>query len=413
MSSQHVTFERAFAASERQFFQEYPVTIIPAVTVEGVLELDVLNRAWEYLTIQQPVLGSHCELRDFEPWLVAASSANPLQVSNRSLADGLREVESLKPDVALAALEVIQDGSRAVVMLKVHHAIADAHSAFAWFFQLWVYYTRLATGQSLESAVTGQIPASIESHLCQRGVTATEGRCQAIDLAALRSAVLVPRPPPDSPLCHYTFELGIESTAALKAHVKSKGTTVHAALSGAVLLAERTLLTSSSTAVPMAVVSPVDVRNAVTPQIPLHAVTNGIGYVYTVVPVSPASDPLSVGNHVRQVLRDQLNNGEAARSALHVADWITASHQLGPFSIITNFGAYPPLPMTSGLQCLGISLLRPDYARTPPHPAYVVSTLDDKLTFSFHYCGEQYGQGTVEHLIIRLEQIMHDLADAA
>lgn len=403
--------DRIFAPSERQFLGDYPMTVMPAVLIEGPLDISALARAWDHLLARHPVLAGKAQRRGDEYWLVLDGRPASMGVHQRPNPElYLAQAEPLNPEQALGALEVIQEGSRSTVLLKAHHSIADAHAAFSWFFQLWADYTQCAYGKDLLTPTPVGVPMSIETHLSRRGIHAAKDGCLAIDLAALKETASIGREPAVGSVWHKSFELGPNTVAALKAQAKNAGTTIHGALTGAVLVAERTLLDRSTAAVPMALVSPVDVRSAVTPQIPLHAVTNGIGYAYTRVPVSPGSNPLSVGRDVREILRNYLANGEAVRSALHVEHWVTASKQLGPFSMVTNFGSYPPLLFPTDLRNIGVALARHDYTETPPHPLYVAHTLNGRLTVGLHYHGERFGRGTLDQLVELVEQNLRGCA---
>jgi hypothetical protein len=134
------------------------------------------------------------------------------------------------------------------------------------------------------------------------------------------------------------LEFSQATTSALRQLTKQQGTTVHAAVTGAVLTAERSLIAQEGP-VPMALRSSVDLRRRMkSPVQPLEA-TALLGQVMAQLQVDRDELPLAVGTRVVEDIRSHIDDGTAIYSSVQATDAYRP-----PISYAVNGGAIPEIP---------------------------------------------------------------------
>lgn len=187
------------------------------------------------------------------------------------------------------------------VNLITHHAIADGILLYHWFTALWRGYTDQRSGAPITPAEPQPLPAAPETLLAERGVI----KGSRTDAERLDGVVVYPFRDPvgrraghDPLALHRVVRvLSPESTAALRSAAKARNATVHGLICGAILVAERELL-SVDGGVPVGLISHVNIRTRLDPPVANAEGTNVIGYSCVQVNVALDDDPAAIGDEV-------------------------------------------------------------------------------------------------------------------
>lgn len=326
-----------------------------ASRMAGPLNLDALNTAWNRLVHDNPVLtgrigfGAGGLELTFEPTppppSVTADRVDPAQHTTTPIAIG--------ETVSFLDVTATRDGEH-WVSLVTHHAIADGILVYHWFGILWQNYTHILAGATIPVVGPVSVPAATETLLAERGVTkgsrSGAERLDGVVVYPFREPV--GRGPDADPFAQHRLVtvLSAADTAALRASAKALNETLHGLICGAVLLAERELLEPDG-ALPMGLISHVNIRRWLNPPADDADGTNVLGYSCAQVAVDPADDPRDIGEQILRQLHTDLKDGVVQQTCLHIPDiiarWATSGN-LEPISV-SNMGEFAPLPLPADL----------------------------------------------------------------
>ena len=298
------------------YYSRRGLTIRWAALVDGRIDIELMIAAFDALADRNPVLRSIVR-KDDDGYFLETPESNTLP-KYIGYGDPIDFVNLLSPPIDqtshLAELEIVHGDDQAGIALTICNNIADATALTAYFSELWENYTELWTHGVITDREIRPIPNGPEHWLdpAQAPAMPAPLEGQFIQPASMVSGVASVRD-------RIPLEFSQATTSALRQVTKEWGTTVHAAVTGAVLTAERNLIDQDGR-VPMALRSSVDLRRRMENVIePLEA-TAFLGQVMTQLHVDCEEPPLAVGKRVVDSIRARIADGAAIYSSVQPAD---------------------------------------------------------------------------------------------
>ncbi|MFI9407900.1 hypothetical protein [Nocardia sp. NPDC052316] len=358
-----------------KYFAERRAVLKYGMLAVGRLDIDLLRAAFLALTDRNPVLyarigqaGDRYYLEPQEPY------ALPFEISDGDPDEFLSApVDSLDQSEHVARLQVVRRGDIAAVAFTFNHVIADGNAAAALVWEVWANYTALVEVGELSAAAPRPIPFGPQQLLDPHDahppqLPPTEFQSPATHLTGATSLARLT-----------TVQLDADRTTGIIEAVRARGTTMHAAVAGAVIAAERSLIDRTGS-VPMLVRSTVDFRALLPLPIEVLDITNGIGNVITGQLVGPDDPPLRLGETVVSDIRARVADGQAVYSSIGFFPTPQLAAAAPPISYIGNVGRIPELKVPAELAITDIRLASPSF---PTNAAmYLVYTYGGRLTIS-------------------------------
>ena len=318
--------------------------------VEGPLDLAALRQAWDLLRAEHPVLAARISpsagnpglpLPGFELALPERPRPGELVVQDH----GANLVPySIREGEEVALVDVIPHDEGHLVSFVVLHSVADGRLGYYWAGRLWSHYTDLAEGLS-PAVEPVPVPKSPEELLAERGV-------EKIDQGPRRAELVAPANLPDQAFVRPVRErvqLSASTTSLLRRYAKSRGQTMHGLVAGAIAtMMRRALPAPDGSAVPIALISPVDLRERFDPPVPIWGGTNVLGDAHAVVQARPDSDPAQLGAEILGQLHEDLAAGVVHQDFFHFLEFFTDEQPKIPHTITTNLGVLDPVRMPRG-----------------------------------------------------------------
>ncbi|MFI9402968.1 hypothetical protein [Nocardia sp. NPDC052316] len=387
-------FEKYFAG--RRMALKYGVLAV------GELDIDRLRTAFAALTDRNPVLyarigqdGDQYYLEPRAPYMV------PFEVRRGDPEEFLAApADPLDQSEHVARLQVVQREDVAAVGITFHHSVVDGNAAGALLHEFWANYTALVETGELVASPPRPIPF---------------GPHQLLDPA---DAPTVPAPPPEfiSPATHLngaassprveTIVLSAETTSAILAAVRARGTTMHAAVAGAVIAAERSLIDTAGP-VPMVVRSSVDFRALLPAPIDVLDITNGVGVVCTGQFVGSRDTPLALGETVVEDIKARIADGRAMYSSIGYFPTPQMAAEAAPVSYISNVGRIPEFETPAELVITDIRFGGP--GRPTNAAMYAVYTYRGRLTIDVVQPAEGISVARQHQLTTRIIDLLTEL----
>jgi phenolphthiocerol/phthiocerol/phthiodiolone dimycocerosyl transferase len=298
------------------YYSRRGLTVRCAALVDGRIDIELMTAAFDALADRNPVLRSIVR-KDDDGYLLETRDSNTLPTFV-SHGDPTVFVNLLSPPIDqtshLAELAIVHGTDQAGVALTICHNIADMSALAAYFTELWQNYTELVTDGVIADREIRPIPNGPEHWLDPAQAPAMPAPLEGefVQPASIVSGVASVRD-------RVQLEFSEATTSALRQVTKERGTTVHAAVTGAVLTAERSLIDQKG-AVPMALRSSVDLRRRMEDVIqPLEA-TAFLGQVMTQLHVDSEELPLAMGMRVVESIRARIADGTAIYSSVQPTD---------------------------------------------------------------------------------------------
>ncbi|WP_187288035.1 phthiocerol/phthiodiolone dimycocerosyl transferase family protein [Segniliparus rotundus] len=283
------------------------------------MDTAALLRAFGRLREEFPLLaGRVLAVDDGFDFVVDESCKAPQDVVRLLRAKpGTQVPPNLNPSSSLATLDVVTyDEDWHCVTPWCNHAAADGR---LWLFlvqRLWSLYTQEADGAPESSLLpdAGRFPGAMEYLLAQRNIR--EGSITGEE--RLRGARWSGSPPRAGAMLAENFQLqstrlqlNERLTTDLRALAARRSISMHGVVAGAVALAERAAFVDvpEGEPVPMAFISPVEMRARVVPPIAIDEVTNFMGTAYTQLEVSCENKLLELGKTLSDQLIADLKDG--------------------------------------------------------------------------------------------------------
>ncbi|GGV12046.1 phthiocerol/phthiodiolone dimycocerosyl transferase family protein [Streptomyces spectabilis] len=331
------------------------LTVSYVAVCTGAVDIAGLRTAFGLLCGRYPMLRGTVETTGEECWLHIpddGTSTATTEIIEGTVSDWLeRGLTVLDPARGLAKLTIVAGGEETAVALQVSHTINDATLGL----RLLEYFWHTAATLPVSAALSD--PAPIHPRSLEHAYRA---RAMALpDLAGraagpVRStavadtggnAVFAPEPA-------QRILLSPGETAALLAHARAAGTTLHALLAAAITRAERaTLASAGAEELPMIMFHLADLRPHLQPVARPDEVTNALGFAPTVTVCGPGADLEVLAKEVKTQLVAGIEGGTALAVMLTAASAAAqgrARTSVGNF--ITNWGTVPELTVPTGIE---------------------------------------------------------------
>lgn len=387
----HGTTRRRMGHLEN-YYSRRGLTIRLAIVTTG-LDIARMQRAFTTLTATHCALRAHVadygddRLFDVADLAILPFTAGPGDPD--AFADEL--ASPLPLERHLASLDIVHQRERAAVALTVAHNIADVRGVAYLLRELWDTYD---SDTSPDGRWHRQLPQRAEHWIDPQRAPAMP--------SPLAGEFLTPATPMSgaaSTRRRLHFDMGEDTTTALRRNARAAGTTAHGAIAGAVLAAERELIDRPGK-LPMALRTSVDLRPRLTPTVhPLDA-TPMLGQVMTQTHIGTSDSPLHIGHTVT----DTIDRRVADQSALYSSVQPTDTYR-PPISYVVNAGVLPTLPTPVAEIRLGISRHVPYKA-----PTYAAYTYNGNLNIDTIAPSEAIAESEHRHLTELIEHHLTTLA---
>lgn len=367
--------ERPLGGTETMFAMSGTAITYYALAT-GVLDASVMQRAFDMLAHHNPVLSASISVEDQEfvlrrgrrralPFSVDAGDPQQWFTGWSQPVDQTRD---------LTRLDVVTDDHATAVGLTVHHAIADGRAGFALLAELWSTYTELLAGRHLDHPVR-TFPRPLEVAV-RPGSDQAEQPAEPTDLVGLTDLPRSPLTGATSVQGQFAIELTAAQTAALRDDARAHGVSVHALLSGATLVAERSLIDGDGPEL-LLTSSAVDLRAALpTPMAPLDG-TNIIAVIPDAIVVDRRTPPAAAGRAVVDRINTERTSATLlSRSLLGPID-LNLLLAAPPMSFITNIGRVPAMATPPGTEITDLRFAFPN--QITKSLTYVVTGWRDRL----------------------------------
>jgi hypothetical protein len=403
MAEATVTLRRPLALSEA-IYRPSQLTTLSTGTGTGTIDVPAMTSAFEAVREEWPILAGRIEDTPDGPMFVVPENPPPGSVRVRH--SGVDETPHgtdalLDPSVELAALHLVNEGSRFRFTMLVYHGVCDGHGALACALRVLAQYAALRTTGELLPFERRPLPQSLETALSDRKIAAgPESGLEKI-LPLLSS-----EPPPEVVASErprlVRMRLTASETDALKALGKKRGVGMHGLITGIFALTEHDLAgRPPSLLVPVYTI--VNIRERIDPPISPFDGTAMLGFSVSVIEVTGESDVFEVGKKIAADLDADLASGLVQQSHLHLPALLARlaeAQQAGcaptPKSMVSlsNMGSIPAVPESAGLafeDCYGSTEnLTPAELGQPERPdpkqynrAYVIVTYAGRVCVEF------------------------------
>ncbi|MBF6125607.1 phthiocerol/phthiodiolone dimycocerosyl transferase family protein [Nocardia brasiliensis] len=323
----------------------------------GTVDIALLHTAFGLLCRKYPMLTGTIEITGDECWLRIpgdGTSAAGTETVVGPIADWLATTarSPLDPAHSLAKLTIVSDRDRTAIALQVSHAINDATLGS----ELLAYFWHTAAALESTAAFPGTTsvyPHSLEHAYLARGLVLPE-----LDLPASGAVHSIPAADRGegagfAPAPEGRITLSRADTAALRAHARAAGVTLHALLTAAIVRAERAILTEfgDATDLPMIMFHLVDLRTHLRPVARADEVTNALGFAPTVTACGLSTDLEALAAQAKTQIVAGIRTG-GALTVMRAAAGIAAhgGPRKGVGNFLTNWGVVPDLAVPAGVE---------------------------------------------------------------
>jgi hypothetical protein len=388
---------RSLNIFESMFFLRNVGPIVGSVTLQGRVDVEVMDRAARLLQRDYPVMrswlhrsGEHIDLvsSDEGPGLVVSASSGDVLEGELNIALG--------PDRPASRISLSQTAGAAVLSLSADHSAGDGVLVMYLLHRLLAYYTDL---------LRGQVPAPT-------GKPLFEGTLEEALLAAYEP---LPLPPPDT--ADPPLTLGVDAiapgaaglrnlsfgqaeTTALVAAARESGISLTSLLSGALACAVRAQFPADAGSQPVTLAIPVNLRPRLVPAVPPDAQFVCASLLMCTTRVGVGERPAEVGGRVGAQMHASLERNDIQHRL--VAQRL--SGRQAPFPalsfILSNLGTVEDYVVPDGLQVSGTR-----FASTSrgPVPTLYVMTAGGRLSLELIYDEAFYRTDVIDSVIGHLE----------
>lgn len=347
-----MTTERPLTVSESGFVLAGFGPIVVSTTCAGRIDPVVLERAWQRLVGDYPLL--RCVIR--EDLVVELGEHVPSTTGADFAAEATTGLGG-----AVSRLTLHQTGDTAVVTLAVDHALSDARLVRTLVHTLFRHYTALLDGAPVPTRPRPAFEPTMEDELLSR---------YEPGLPAPQDAPVVLSGGTSSGFGVRSVVFGAEETAAIVAAAREHGITVNDLLCGAICCAIRERTSSVCT---VALCIPVDLRPRLVP--PLDPDAQLCAALPCVITVPVVGDPVEVGREVGARLRAAIHHAEPQRTSLAVR---LAPGPPPPMTfMVSNVGVVENPVLPTGTRFVGSHFAATLHG---PVPGMFVATVDGRLT---------------------------------
>ncbi|KZB86516.1 phthiocerol/phthiodiolone dimycocerosyl transferase family protein [Amycolatopsis regifaucium] len=389
------TTERALTASETGFLLAGFGPVVVRTAFTGRFETDVLERAWQRLGHEYPLLrcgilgspdGFRLRLRDSMPTVKGGAGTFGDDIARR-LEDG-----------AISRLSLHETADATVLTLAVDHAVSDGRLVRNLLHSLLGIYTALLRGEAPPSAPRPVFEPGLEELFAGRY---ERGWPEPPSVRGQPLTVTDGPGAPSSGFGVHLLELEPGPTADIVAFARENGISVTGLLCGAVSGAVRAKSPEADGPLPVTLCVPVDFRERLVPPLDADAQLCGALPCTVTVPVAADDEPLKVGLRVTTELRAALDRDEPQRALLAQCH---APAPPPPMTImVSSIGAIRDPVLPEGLRVTGSR-----FAATlnGPVPGMFVSTMSGRLTIDVVYDRAFHHPAAIGEFVASVETIL-------
>jgi len=362
----------------------------------GTVDPGPLSRAFDLLCARHPVLLGRIRA-DQDGHLLSADPHRRLglvlrQGGKPELLEEIHRPWDSRDQVSRPIL--VRGAQSSFVALRLDHAIADGSFRMGLFTELWQLYAALAAGEDPAVEPRAVLPRSPVALLAER-------------LAELEFPAPVGRSKPPvfrHRLLEKKLRLEVAETRRLVGSAKALGTSVHALICGAIMVAHRDLWPGASE-IPMMCWAPVNLRTRAVPPVGDTETTNLTLIHEAVVKMSRDADPVATGREIKAHLTEGIERGELPTGP---PTWVESPLAEGYSTVlISNYGVVPPFSPPHGVRIVDFETLsHPMIGRYPSYPVY---TYGGRLTILARYQHEFYSDQLAETLLSRIGGQLREL----
>lgn len=377
----------------------------PSYCVEyrGRVDDRILADAFARLCARHPVLRARIAADTDGYRLFVPNSGSPDILIAEGGEDQLRSLVTApwQASTAVAALiHVRNEQLGGFVALRMDHAVTDGGIKMFLFRELWHRYTELVNGEEVPLVPGHSLPEPPRETIRRRWPGASPERpAHRGDIARGTACRAIER----------IVQLDAGDTARLVTAARTRQTSVHALVCGAVLIAQYAH-GGTTIPTPMLCLSPVDLRNRVNPPVHPMETTRFLGIHAAEVTVSARSDPVAVGQAVKQQLDAAIKSRTLLTDPIQKPlPWVDSA--LARHVAHTSVSNYGVIPRFEGPAELGITDFRTvSDGYTGSFPTYAVYSYQGRLNFRIVFPAEYYTDDDVDMIAA---SVVADLAAVA
>lgn len=378
--------------------------IVYVVDYCGHLDADALEVAFQTLRTRHPVLcGRIHEKERGHVLLIEPMECHGRAVQEVSYVDLDEDIdETWNPDVA--RLIFMEEDGKGRVILRVDHSMIDGRAGLALLHELLRYYKRIVDRNEVPSVVAGKLPFPPYGRLLEyfrsEVMNPNNSLVSRLSTRNVRSSRPLRRVRRMSP----------RTTADLVAIAQRRGSSVHALLCGAVMVAQRNAAKDYRGCATMACWTVVDMRSHVSPTIAPTDTSVFLANDLACVKVDREDDPISIGIAIklhldRSIARRSLIFDPLSVGLLGANDSTIDERVANAF--ISNKGNLPEFEVPAGLSIVDVRMFQTGKSVLP---YYGFSTYGGHLSIEFYYPMHWYTQVEVSSLV---DDVMRQLNRAA
>ncbi|MFM9034241.1 MAG: phthiocerol/phthiodiolone dimycocerosyl transferase family protein [Mycobacterium sp.] len=352
---------RKLARSE-EMFAETQNFVGLAAHIEGTLDIDALQDAFDLLLQAHPVLNGHLEKAPDGRWEI---------VLDELMHPGLEVIELHGPDqtapaplfdqtAAFVQLRVIVRDGRAQPTFYIHHSLADGHHQFSLIEELFLFYTDLVTTGTARPVTVHPVPDSLEKVLADRGVGKRERSGLERFLPALfkyelppsRRAASETNPAVPQLIPMVSCTLGIAESEKIIDFCRANKLGLNSLLSAVILTAEWQVRETPN--IPVPYVYPVDLRYVLSPPVSATESTNPVGIATYLAQIRKDTDVADLARDINETFKNDIADGVIQQSFLHFSPQYAGNAPgLPDVVMFTDNGIVPAIPTPPGLEVTG------------------------------------------------------------
>lgn len=384
------SMQRYLSVAESMFVSISRPPIVASLTVDGVIEPDILSRALTTLAAQYPLLRGQI-VRDDTGFLlrIIEDQIPTLAVHHGAEDTVLAEINTplqLDRQVARTVLEC--NDTNSTITLAMDHSVSDGCLLTSLMHKLLDNYTTLAARNTLPPTPPNDVPPSLDTMLA--------GQFSDEEIAAFitQTAVLTEQSSPATlptltaarenatPSDFAVRNIAFTAQATTKILTTAKnGLSAHGLISGAIVTALQAQLEPATEPLALALTFTVNLRDRLIPPVAPDAQLWCVGVVWVLVTTPRPADPLALGRQITTQVHAAIDHGDPQK-------WVLARNRLNallipPTSVvITNLGRLDTPPTPRGIQVIANRVLS---SAPGSIPLILASTTDGRLTLDLCY----------------------------
>lgn len=367
---------------------------------DGSIDMQILRHAYSLLCNKYPLLRACIRFEGEQYLLDAGSGRNFIFLArNGDISVLMQEIdEDFDLSLGVARLILIQGESGGYVALHISHIFTDGRACWAILTNLWTIYTRLVEDGQVSVGGEEPLPQPMRELLRKRWSAAQVPSSSSRQDGKTVAAGTVGG--------YQRVRLCREETHGLISAAHALKTSVHALVSGAILLALR-MNDERVGSIPMVCQSVIDLRNRVTPPVGPTEATNFFVKHHAELSVDRGADAVDVGREVKRQLDIALASPERLfepDSNLRVERFLERG---AVCTEVTNPGVVPNLTVPDGLRFTDFMWLGKIVLSVPMH---IVQTFDGRLSVTAQYPSHYRSQSDADSVIGQAADYLRSMA---